>query len=545
MTDADYVLHAYRKWGDDCVHHLLGDWAIVIWDAQEHRLFCAKDPMGWRQLYYAEHDGLLAVGSEPQQMFAGGWLPREVNEEYVLRFIAGALQEEGTTGHERVFDLDGGKVLTASDGSTVLSTFWSHPTPKKLGLGSPPEYVEAFIATFDAAVRARIRTNRKMGTYLSGGLDSSYVAAVAVGAGAELTGLSAYAPNTKWHDEREYSTLVANHLGIPQHLLDVSSCWSYSSEWLEPHMFDMPFHPAQGAQDVLLGRAARERDIGVVLGGEGGDEWMNGSEHFLAAAVARGKLGYAWRTARMNASRRQALRTIGVSAFEGLVPFPLQTATRRATGRVRPVQGLSQFVRPGMGWQPLMPQVRRALYWRSRDYQANDWMIYRQINKLEVSWRDRHEAAPNHVERRPPFFDLRVVELMASTPHWVKRYKGRRKDVLRDAISRVLPTEIAERRDWGLFDELFAKGARSEERARVEAALDAVSRSERVDGPGMRQELGTYLDAKHRWWWNTWCVIAAGLFLANAHASLRPIPARTPLVRGPQLNPEGRRGGFA
>ena len=63
MTDADYVLAAYAQWGESCVHRLLGDWAFIIWDNHTRRLLCAKDPLGWRQLVFGEHAGLLLIGS--------------------------------------------------------------------------------------------------------------------------------------------------------------------------------------------------------------------------------------------------------------------------------------------------------------------------------------------------------------------------------------------------------------------------------------------------------------------------------------------------
>ena len=127
MTDADYVLAAYERWGSECVRRLLGDWAIVIWDTRERKLFCAKDPLGWRQLYYAERDGLLAVGSEPQQLFVGGFVPKEVNNEYVLRFLGDALQEPGETCYAGVMELDGGSSITVSNGLVKRSTFWKYP----------------------------------------------------------------------------------------------------------------------------------------------------------------------------------------------------------------------------------------------------------------------------------------------------------------------------------------------------------------------------------------------------------------------------------
>ena len=156
-TDAEYVLDAFLKWGDDCVHHLVGDWAVVIWDNEARRLFCAKDPLGWRQLYYAERDGLLLVGSEPQQLFAGGWVPKAVNEEYVARFLGGALQEPGSTHYDGIAELRGGELAWAGAAGIRIQAHWTAPRKPASKYRRFEEYVEAFEALFEQALAARLR----------------------------------------------------------------------------------------------------------------------------------------------------------------------------------------------------------------------------------------------------------------------------------------------------------------------------------------------------------------------------------------------------
>jgi asparagine synthase (glutamine-hydrolysing) len=169
-TDADYVLDAFVNWGDDCVHHLLGDWAVVIWDNQARRLFCAKDPIGWRQLYYAEHDGLLAVGSEPQQFFANGWLPRVVREEYLLRYLAGAPQQAGEMWLVGITELSGGRSMCQGASAKTAPTKTFYRVNRARGPKSIDEAIDGVDFHLDRAVKARLRSNRPVGVMLSGGL---------------------------------------------------------------------------------------------------------------------------------------------------------------------------------------------------------------------------------------------------------------------------------------------------------------------------------------------------------------------------------------
>lgn len=390
----------------------------------------------------------------------------------------------------------------------------------------PEEYVDEFVETFDAAIRARLRSNQPIGVYLSGGIDSSYVAAIATKLGTPITGITAYVPGTTRADEREYASLVAQHLGIAQVELDTSDCWTLSSKWLGETAFDGPFHPGQGANQRRLGTAARELGLGVILGGEGGDEWTNGPEAFVANTLAHGRPREAWRLARLRGGRKYAARRIAREAYWHLLPSGSRRVIQRMRRRVGPTSPHSPD-----GWVTVHERMTSVLQWRDANCHKVDWDVYRDINWLEPSWRDRHEAVPNAMERRPSFFDLRIVELMASTPAWVKRFRGRRKDVLREAESRVLPSIISDRMDWGLFDEQFLVGLRREvarvdrgNRALVEFLGSVPAALQSYSGDGGIGALP--LDA--------WRAISTGIWLTtfwdSPAAMTPPVYAGEPLV---------------
>ncbi|MFN8639078.1 MAG: asparagine synthase-related protein [Dehalococcoidia bacterium] len=273
-TDADFVLEAYVRWGDACVTRLLGDWAIVIWDSVAHRLFAAKDPMGFRSLYYAQHDGLFVVGSEPLQVLDASWLPPRPNFDYVLRLLGDAVIEPGTTSYEELTELLGGQTCTVEDGLVSKRTFWRSPRVTDVGARTAEDYIEGFIERFDDAVRVRVRSAGPVGVFLSGGLDSSYVAAIA-SKYTNVTAVSTYAGGTDW-DEREYQRLVVDHLGIPYESVDVEDCWALSSRYLSDQHFDVTQIPPQAPMQVAQARFAGSLGMRVMLTGDGGDEWMVG-----------------------------------------------------------------------------------------------------------------------------------------------------------------------------------------------------------------------------------------------------------------------------
>jgi asparagine synthase (glutamine-hydrolysing) len=513
MTEADHVVAAYARWGSDCVSHLLGDWVFVIWDNVARRLFCAKDPLGWRQCFYAWTNGLLFIGSEPQQLFTGGLVPQTVNQDFLLRFLALAMQRPGETCYAGVHELGGGRTLTVTGDTQTLHTYWPHPPAGRRPYHRPEEFVDEFIAVFREATRARLRSNRGLGVFLSGGLDSSYVTAVAVREGADLTAISGYAPAMSGMDERAYARMAVDHLGIAHIEVDVSDCWSLSSRWLSDEQFDQPYHPPQGPHAVRLAGAARAAGIGVVLGGEGGDEWLQGGTGSAADALLRGRPMTAWRLARPLCGRGSTAAEFIHACYREIVPFMAQDSIARLRGRDLGL-GLAPAIEPQSGWISIH-RYGRSLVWQRTRSQATAWTLYRQLAGPIASWRERNGFTPNGIELRTPFNDLRVIELMAATPDWVKRHHGRPKDLLREALYRVLPRAIPDRLDKGDYSALIHAGTGLHERSRVLDAVEAVASVPGVRGEVARREVLRWLDTRHRWWEPSWRLISAGLWLRS------------------------------
>ncbi|MCC6381085.1 MAG: 7-cyano-7-deazaguanine synthase [Dehalococcoidia bacterium] len=528
VTDAQYVAAAYVRWGADFVDHLLGDWAVVIWDAREQKLVCAKDPLGWRALYWARQGSRIAVATEPCQLFAAGFVERRPNHDYLLRFLADALQQPNTTCYDGISELQGGQVLTIHRGSSTVRTYWDRPRTRRLPHRAPMEYVEEFRALFAEAMRARLRTNRKVGVFLSGGLDSSYVAAIAAQQGVKPLALTVFNPGTKWMDEREYAALVANHLGLEQRLVDLSDGWSLSSHVLGDETFDSPAHPPQAPSYVRLAQSAAENGIGVLFGGDGADEWLTGSP-VIESELREFRFRAAWRMAQAR-RRGSPVRLLARSAYRAYVPFALRNGARelRLRNRQHPVR---PFVARHSGWS-YTATYPAAGGWSDREQLKRTWVLYRQHVGSLVGWRDRWAFSPNNLELRTPFNDLRVVEYLASVPHPVKQFRGRRKDLLREAEYLVLPAAIPDRDDFGLYQELLNDGARREA-ARREAAVDALARVAGVDHDAVRHEVERWVTDQHDRWEPNWRAITAGGWLTTF-----PPPADiTPRTR-PAAGPE-------
>ncbi|WP_243664329.1 asparagine synthase-related protein [Rhodothermus marinus] len=280
VTDAALILAAYRRWEADCPDRLIGDFAFAIWDRRHRRLFAARDGMGVRPFYYF-HDGrrfafatlLPAVRLLPD-------VPQDIDEEMILRYLSrhGIESERERTFYSALRRLPGGHALLVDAQGLRLWAYWQ-PELKELRLGSEAEYAEAFRATFEEAVRCRLRSVTPIGSHLSGGLDSSSVSCMAAFLLKDhpLHIYSAIFPDLpeerrREMDERAYVNAVHRyypnivpHFFRPEFvspLVDLENILAY---------YDQPFLSANYHFGWGFARMARQDGVRILLNGLDGD----------------------------------------------------------------------------------------------------------------------------------------------------------------------------------------------------------------------------------------------------------------------------------
>jgi hypothetical protein len=235
-----------------------------------------------------------------------------------------------------------------------------------------------------------------------------------------------------------------------------------------------------------------------------GDAW-------IADALVRGKFATAIRLAQNRRWQAPTLRILLHSFYRDCFPPGFQDLVDRGRGRARN-PGFAPTVEPRQGWVSLDEYGRVPVWRRGRVVDA-DWRITRQVLGPEMAWRARQAFVPQGIDWRSPFNDLRVVELMAGTPSWMKRFKGRRKDILREAESRDLPRLIPDRLDNGIYNELTGIGVGGPERDRALQGLEAVVSVPGVRSDKAREEVFDWIESNHDSWVTSWCLITAGLWL--------------------------------
>ncbi|UOR13777.1 asparagine synthase-related protein [Halobacillus amylolyticus] len=183
IPDSQLILLAYHKWGEDVPAHLMGDFAFMIWDEKERKLFGARDFSGSRSLYFYNDQSRLAFSTTIAPLFTLPYIEKNLNEEWLAEFLVIPNMVEAvdmsSTVYHSINQVPPSNSITIKKGRVSLSRYCTFGSVKRLKLKSKEEYAEAFRDVFQKAVTDRIRTHGEVGAHLSGGLDSGSVVSFA------------------------------------------------------------------------------------------------------------------------------------------------------------------------------------------------------------------------------------------------------------------------------------------------------------------------------------------------------------------------------
>jgi asparagine synthase (glutamine-hydrolysing) len=216
IPDIDLVVKAWRRWGRDCVQHLLGDFAFVVWDIEARRLFAARDHFGVRPLYYATSNRHIVVSNMIAAVRRHPAVSDDLDEQAVMDWLVFEYFERpDSTPFSDVRRLPGGHTLEWQAGTCTVRRYWEGPGAIPVRYKRDEEYVERYRELLDRAVADRVRSE-SVSVAMTGGLDSSSIAAAAVhalGTTAVHAGTIVY-DNLIRDEERRFAGLVAGALGV-------------------------------------------------------------------------------------------------------------------------------------------------------------------------------------------------------------------------------------------------------------------------------------------------------------------------------------------
>jgi asparagine synthase (glutamine-hydrolysing) len=469
-SDTEVLLHAYEAWGLAGLERLEGIFAFALWDAARRRLILMRDRLGIKPLFYAWQGRRLAFGSEIKAVLAGGAVDQTLDDQALMEYLWYGNSFEDRTIYRDVRALQPGWRLVIEDGQSRLEPWWNIEA-WLTDTRSETNLHDATIAVrnaVDVAVSRQLVSDVPVGLFLSGGLDSSSIAAsAAVASGRRLSSFSVAFDYDKGVNELPKARRVAEALGLDHHELRIhgNALEEVISALVEIH--DEPFADAANIPLYLLARELRGT-IKVVLQGDGGDEMFAGYRRYAilrAAALWRG-----WpralepmlhsmfgargvRLARMGAAMGNpdpALRMALLLTVETLRDPPTSVMTDVARQRLQAVA------------DPFAAYRRNASRFANTDPVQQMLLtdISLQLPSQFLTKVDRATMAYG-IEARVPLLDEGVASLAVGLPVALKVRGSDKKIVLREAMRGRLPAEIldAPKMGFGVPYEEWLRGA--------------------------------------------------------------------------------------
>lgn len=453
-SDAEVIPHLYEEYGTGFVERLDGDFAIALWDARRERLLLTRDRVGVKPLFYHQSGSRVVFASEIKGIFASGLVEASMDPQGLSDCLFYGHTIAPRTFWQGIDDLPPATIVTIDRRGTSQQRYFTPflrrdpDAPLLTGRAA----IERFDAAFTAAVRKRLPDEVRAGVALSGGLDSSAIAAVAARrCDAPLTTASIRLTGEVL-DETPMSRLVARSLGVPNDEVEMTG--ARACELLPKSLwhFESPFWYGAVATPFLeLTEFARRKGLKVAMSGDGSDELLAGYDFYrlmkLSARFEQLKLGRAqtaiWRNATKWVGAPSGLddhivsvagRRPEYTARYGEVPpwIYLWSALGDTTGPIAP-EGLP--APSALAPPPRHDRLRRQLHFE----------FYTRLPHWVLPISDRLGMA-NSIEVRVPYLDRDVIDVCAELSPEMLVHWGTEKYALKRATADVLPKQIVRRR---------------------------------------------------------------------------------------------------
>lgn len=457
--DGESILHLYEDIGTDCFSQLNGMFAIAIWDATRNRLVLARDRIGQKPLYYSFKDGRLVFGSELKSLATLPGVCREIDPAAIDEFLTYQYIPHPGTIWKGVHKLPPGHFAVLDSSGFRVERYWNYDPSIEHAIGHG-EAVERLRELLSDAVRLRMRSDVPLGSFLSGGIDSSLITALAGDCTDQPLKTFSIGFSVADFDETAYAARVAEHLKTDHTRFEVTPDAIGILDKLVWH-YDEPFGDSSAVPTWYLSELTAQ-SVKVALSGDGGDELFAGYERYRALWLSQ---------------KLQRLFPIhklpGIHAIQRLPGSNRQRSLVRRGKRF--LEALGQpIVQRYLNWLQIFPESMRAsLYtdefvaelpgedpaaflesvWsrsEGRDIvtraSTSDVLSYLPcdlMTKVDIA------SMAHGLEVRQPLLDYRVVEFAASLPVGFK-FRGRRgKLLLQDTFAERIPAEIFTRPKMG------------------------------------------------------------------------------------------------
>ena len=461
--DGETIAHLYEEYGAGCCAHLRGMYAFALWDRRERRLLLARDRMGQKPLYYYRDSQLFVFASEIKAILAHPDVPRMSNfgadqNSALGEYLSFGYVPAGRTAFQDIFMLQPATSLQLNaDGQIKTRVYWDMRQQAPMAAADlhakPEDYITQLREQLEEAVKLRLMSDVPLGAFLSGGLDSSLIAALMRRhSNAKVKTFSIGFEGDDSFDETPYALRAAQFLETEHSAFRVKpNAMALLSDLVWHH--DQPFADSSAIPTYLVSQLTRGQ-VTVALTGDGGDELFAGYERFHAARLFQqwsaipaplwaglARLiellpegtAYYSRVKRARRFAQAAGKPVGAAYFDLVRLFDDELTRNISIHAGKVPQDLSDYAARRRG-----DAVIELVEANMRSYLPDDLLIKADRCSMQAS-----------LEARAPFLDHKLVEYAATIPFNLKLAGGRGKAILKEAAGGFLPDDIINRKKHG------------------------------------------------------------------------------------------------
>jgi asparagine synthase (glutamine-hydrolysing) len=463
-SDTESIVHAYEQWGDACVERLRGMFAFALWDAPRRKLLLARDRLGVKPLYWARAGDRILFGSEIKAILASGLVRAEANDEALPELLGTRYLSGAETLFKGVHRLLPGHTLVFDERGVSITQYWDVPvgrSSREVPSLPQTEMVGRFRELLEESVRIRLMADVPLGMFLSGGLDSSAIAALMAGMIDRPLQTFSVAFKEHAYSELDYARQVSSAINADAHEVVIDDNDFFTAM---PRMIWHEDEPIAHTSSVPLYFVSElaSRHVKVVLTGEGSDELLAGYGKYPRALAN-------WRAGAAYAAVPDAVRGWIAHTVVPRLPGQIARYARRsfmAMPRTPEAMFFDNFASIGLRRQATLlsrslasrASAERA-YGPSREYfdrpngqsTTLDRLLYTDLKTylVELLMKQDQMSMAASIESRVPFLDHHLVEFAAALPARMKLRGFTTKWILREAVRSLLPNEILTRKKMG------------------------------------------------------------------------------------------------
>jgi asparagine synthase (glutamine-hydrolysing) len=471
-SDTETIVHLFEEYGEGCVEHLRGMFAFAIWNRNTKTLFIARDRLGIKPLYYKLTPERLLFGSEIKVLLAHGGIRPEFNQAALPEYLAFGYVSSEQTFYSGITKLPPGHTMTIGlDGHPAIRQYWDLDASKvhESGVGSHDEdyYVRSYRELLEGAVESHLMSDVPLGVFLSGGVDSSAVAALMTKIRREPVETFSVGYGEQNYSELPFARAVADHIKSKHHEVLVSEDDFFGAL---PHLIwheDEPMVWPSSVSLYFVARLARERVV-VVLTGEGADETLAGYTRY-AFTLKNAAMDRAYRSVVPGFLRRALRNSVATSSLLGAtLRRKLEHTFVGKDGEAWDSFYFDNFFSAFSGaeqerlltrefaqrFAPSSAYTNVLAYWEHSAQQGGDMLqrlLYTDIKTylVELLMKQDNMSMAASIESRVPFLDHVLVEFATRIPREVQLQGLTGKRILKKAMEDLLPHEILYRPKLG------------------------------------------------------------------------------------------------